>query len=373
LAPDGEVDPWSYFVNAYVVDRQGRRIDRRNAEDIFIALYDHQIPPGAAAVVHYRLQVPPDLTESLTVDVKLLYRKFDTTYVRAFQADDFSGNTLPIMTLAEDRVTFSIDGAKDEPTNADTAVPEWQRWNDYGIGLLRAGNAGSNQGELRQAEVAFARVEALQRPDGPLNRARVYLKEGRLAEAVEALTRAAEFKPPAPAWSIAWFTGLVNKQNGHIDEAIQNFRAAVEMDTDETRRRGFDFSLDYRLLNELGQALFERSKQERGVERTAQRNAYLSEAVTWFERSLNIDPENTAAHYNLSLLHSQLGNAERAGRHRALHTKYKVDDNARDHAIAAARLASPAANHAAEAVVIYDLQRAGAYELAKTERTLGIE
>ena len=32
----------------------GNRIDRRNAEDIFTALYNHQIPPGAADVVHYR-------------------------------------------------------------------------------------------------------------------------------------------------------------------------------------------------------------------------------------------------------------------------------------------------------------------------------
>jgi hypothetical protein len=56
-----------------------------------------------------------------------------------------------------------------------------------------------------------------------------------------------------------------------------------------------------------------------------------------------------------------------------LHTKYKIDDNARDHAITAARLKSPAANHAAEAVVIYDLQRQAAYELGKTERTLGLK
>ncbi len=232
---------------------------------------------------------------------------------------------------------------------------------------------GSNLGELRQAEEAFARVEALQRPDGPLNRARVYIKEGRLAEAVEALTRAAEFEPPAPEWSVAWFTGLVNKQNGHIDEARQNFLALVEMDTDETRRRGFDFSLDYRLLNELGQTCFERAKLERGPERKAQHDAFLTEAVTWFERTLDIDPENATAHYNLSLLNAQLGNAEQADHHRALHTKYKIDDNARDHAIAAARLISPSANHAAEAIVIYDLQRQGAYELGTTERTLGLK
>ena len=37
------------------------RIDQRNVEDIFVALYNHQIPPGAAGhSVHYRLDVPDD-------------------------------------------------------------------------------------------------------------------------------------------------------------------------------------------------------------------------------------------------------------------------------------------------------------------------
>ena len=81
-ADDGEVDPWSHFVNAFVLDRHGNRIDRRNAQDIFVALYNHQIPPGAGDVVHYLLRVPEDVTEPITVDVRLQYRKFDTTEER---------------------------------------------------------------------------------------------------------------------------------------------------------------------------------------------------------------------------------------------------------------------------------------------------
>ena len=48
------------------------------------------------------------------------------------------------------------------------------------------------------------------------------------------------------------------------------------------------------------------------------------------------------------------------------YAKYKPDDNARDEAVAKARIKYPAANHAAEAIVIYDLQRPGAYELPVT-------
>ena len=116
------------------------------------------------------------------------------------------------------------------------------------------------------------------------------------------------------------------------------------------------------VLNQLGQTVFERAKQERGGRRRAERLRLLTEAADWFERVLKIDPENVTAHYNLSLVYDLLGDAERAGRHRSLHAKYKPDDNARDSAIAAARRRYPAANHAAEAVVIYDLQRPGAFD-----------
>ena len=353
----GAVDPWSHFVNSYVLDREGNRIDRRNAQDIFVALYNHQIPPGAADVVHYRLELPRDLDRPVTIEASLRYRKFDTTYMRAVYGEDFE-NDLPVMTLASDRLTLPVGAASSAPVTAP-AHPEWQRWNDYGIGLLRKG--GKSKGELRQAEAAFEQVEALGRPEGPLNLARVYLAQGTVQDkAIEALDRAASFDPPAAPWSVAWFTGLVNKQNGFLDEAIESFESIVEGDDAETRRRGFDFSQDYRLLNELGQTLAERAKLERGEARREQREALLGEAVSHFERTLELDPENVAAHYNLSLAKRQLGDEEAAARHFDLYLKYKPDDNARDRAIAIHRAANPAANHAAEAIVIYDLNRDGA-------------
>ena len=52
-----------------------------------------------------------------------------------------------------------------------------------------------------------------------------------------------------------------------------------------------------------------------------------------------------------------------AEKHLAFYRKYKPDDNARDRAIVIHRSANPAANHAAEAIVIYDLRRDGAHEL----------
>jgi hypothetical protein len=368
---DNDVDPWSHFFNVYMLDREGNRIARRNPEDIFTPLYNHQIPPGAADVLHYRLDLPPDVREPVTVEVKLQYRKFDTTYMNfvrnhknAKLPAKYRGrvNNLPVMTLATDKVTFPVAGGPPAPANEESKIDLWQRWNDYGIALLLKG--GKSKGELRQAEEAFAQVEALGRPDGPLNLARVYIEQGTVQDkAIEALRRAAAFDPPAPSWSVAWFTGLVNKQNGYLDEAIANFKSILEADSAETRERGFDFSKDYRVLNELGQTLVERSRSERGTARKAKREEILREAAAYFERALALDPENATSHYNLDLVYRQLGDSKRAAGHHAAFAKYKTDDNARDRAIAKARRANEAADHAAEAIVIYDLRRDGAYGL----------
>ena len=366
FGPDGRVDPYSHFINVYMLDRDGNRIDRRNAQDIFVPLYNHQIPPGAADVVHFRLTVPPEARGAITVDLGLNYRKFDTTYLKYVYGPDYV-NDLPVMDLAHDRVTFPV-AAPGEAVPAVDNPPspiedEWQRWNDYGIALLLKG--GGSKGELRQAENAFERVEALGRPDGPLNLARVYIAEGTVRDkAIAALSRAAAFDPPAPAWSVAWFTGVVNKQNGFLDEAIDNYRSVVDLDDAETRRRDFHFDQDWRLLTELGQTLLERAKQERGEARRARREALTREAVGYLEQALALDAEYMPAHFNLYLAYRQLGDEEKAQEHFVAYQRYRPDDNARDRAVTLARAADPAANHAAEAIVIYDLQRDGAYELS---------
>ena len=371
-----EVDPWSHFVNVYMLDKDGNRIDRRNAQNIFTPLYNNQIPPGAGYVVHYSFTVPEDVTAPLTFDVKLNYRKFDTIMMNYVYAPGWSNgqpfrvtNDLPIRLIAQDRITFPIDGVAVAVTNPPSPIVPWQRWNDYGIGLLNKGDRGSEKGELIQASHAFAQVEKLGRFDGPVNLARVYYKEGRLDDAVEALQRAAKFDPLPPRWTVAWFNGLVNKQNGYLDKAITEFRSILEDRYPELDQRGFDFSRDYEVINELGQTLFERAKMERGEANKAAREGFLRQAIERFKKTLSIDAENVPAHYNLALIHEQLGDSKLAAEHRALHERYRVDDNARDRAVTVARRADPAADHAAQAIVIYSLQRAGAPGLADTKPT----
>jgi tetratricopeptide (TPR) repeat protein len=369
LGDHKEVDPWAHFLNVYMLDRDGNRIDRRNPQDIFTPLYNHQIPPGAAQVVHYELAVPVDQAGSITLQVAVQYRKFDTIYMNYVYGTNYTKNApftvtndLPIVTIAADELTFPVAGRPSTLNHKPSTIPEWQRWNDYGIGLLlESTDRGAEKGELIQAGQAFEHVEKMGRFDGPVNLARVYFKEGRLDEAVEALGRALKFDPPAPRWTVAWFNGLVNKQNGLLDQAIVDFKSILDDRYPELDRRGFDFSKDYEVINELGQAYFERAKTERGSPEKQKETLKL--AAVEFEKTLVLDSENVTAHYSLGLIYSQLGDATRAAFHRAQHEKFRPDDNARDRAITLARRADPAADHAAQATIIYPLQRPGAPEL----------
>ena len=370
----GEVDPWSHFLNVYMLDKDGRRIDRRNAQDIFVPLYNNQIPPGAAHVLHYSLKVPENQRDPLTVEVKVQYRKFDTIYYNYVFGTGYTNgapfqltNDLPITTLASDKVIFEIEGSPTPaPAQAAPAIPPWQRWNDYGIGLFLKGDKGSEKGELVQAADAFENVEKLGRADGPLNLARVYFKEGRLTDAVAALQRANDtnrFNPPGNRWTIAWLNGLVNKQNGYLDKAISELTSILEDRYPELEKRQLNFSRDYEVINELGQTLFERAKMERA--NPAKQREFLEAAVRRFNDTLAIDSENVTAHYNLGLIHAQLGNNEKSAEHRRLHERYRPDDNARDRAVSLARRRDPAADHAAQAIVIYSLQRPGTLGIAR--------
>ena len=131
----GEVDKRSHFVNVFMLNKDGDRINRRNAQEIFTPLYNHQIPPGAGQVAHYAFRVPEEIEGTLTATVKLQYRKFDHGYMEivhkrlreahgivdpnldaginvansGLKEDGTYYNNLPVLTLASDTVTFPIE------------------------------------------------------------------------------------------------------------------------------------------------------------------------------------------------------------------------------------------------------------------------
>ncbi|MGB1813968.1 MAG: multiheme c-type cytochrome, partial [Rubripirellula sp.] len=371
------VDPWSHFVNTFMLDRNGNRINRRNAQNIFTPLYSHQMPPGAGQTIHYKLTVPEETDEPIVVTARLLYRKFDTEYLDYIRADrdpsvdplDLGAvgdpNDLPIIEIASDTVSLTVVDELDPNDeslvveSASEQIPDWQRWNDYGIGLLLKGKA-----ELKQAGEAFAEVEALGRFDGPLNMARVQFAEGDLNGATDSLARAAEMDPPPPSWTHGWLSGIVNRQQGNLEEAAASLRAVLQTKVPE---RGFDFSLDYAVRNALGLTLVDLAQRAEVMDIEGGFEKHSQDAIRQFQQVLEIDSENVTAHANLAEIYGLIGDTEQEQYHRTLHTRYKPDDNAAEVAIPAARRRYPAANHAAEALVIYDMQRTEVATDAKSD------
>ena len=349
------VNPHSHFVNNFVIDRDGNRINRRNVEDIFTSVYAHQIPPGAGQAVHYRLTVSDQSKSPITVTARLLYRKFDTEYLDYIRADRDrrrdpmelgevgDRNDLPIVELDRDEMELTFD----QPTTLDASEGAWERWNDYGIGLLLGGNM-----ELRQAAEAFGQVESLGRYDGPLNLARVQSAEGDLDAATDSLARAAASDPPPPPWTLGWLSGVVDRQQGHFANAAETLANVLATRVPE---RGFDFSLDYEVRNQYAATLVDLAHQSMAKGDADGYETGLNDAADQYLRVLQIDSENVTAHANLADIYAWLSQRDKSARHRELHGRYKPDDNAAELAIPKARRRYRAADRAAESVVIYDL------------------
>lgn len=380
---DGHVDRDAHFVNAWVLDRDGRRINRRNPQDIFTVLYNHQVPPGSAQLVRHRLELPDELPGLVSVEVSLRYRKFDQTYmdfvtrsarpgdlpIRGHAAGQPYRNQLPITTMASDKVIFPVEGSGLKPPAQEFPIARdhiYMRRNDYGLALLAQGNGieamGNRSADVTQAEKLFTELRRLTGYiDVQMHQARVLLMEGRLTDAVAAIERPSEaikplffYAPVYAPWALNWVNGVLNRKLGNAEAAIRNFRLILSQRTESMQERGFDFQPDYVLHNELGQVLFEQARRSTDPQ---QQQTLLEEAVREFEVTLSLDPENATAHYNLGLLFRRLGDSERARRHHTEHQRYRPDDVAWSVRQQKARQADPAANRAAEGIVIYPLKR----------------
>ncbi len=305
--PDkGKVDEGAHFINVLMLDRHGNRIDRRNPQDIFTPLYDHQIPPGAANVLHYRIQLPADLKEAVELFARVRYRKFDFAYMEIIHGRG-KVPQLPIVDLCSDKVLLPLAGGKTEASK----IPGWQRLNDYGIGcFLEGGPDGKGPGEKGQAKAAFQRLLSpefknvkVAHAHGNVNLARVHLAYGgqRTRLAAEVLTQARKCDPPAPWWTVAWFTGLVNLEDGNLDDAIKNFEQILDPKNRDPVRK-LDFTKDYVVRKELGKTLYLRAREEEGAEATQ----FLRRAIAHFERVLEQDAEDVVAHEYLNQCYGRL-------------------------------------------------------------------
>jgi len=331
----GPVEPGAHFYRSLQIDAHGNPINKRNAWATRSVVYVHLIPPGAADTVHYRLHVPENAGDTITLHAKLNYRKFswynthfsfagveapETRQPRssdtiatpnyddrkfAFTGDtsNVSGNIkaipdLPITVLAEDTKTLLV-----LPRNAPAPQPktistkeDWTRWNDYGIGLFL-------QGDLKAAAAAFEKITEAdpQNPDGWTNIGRVLLQEGDTAGARKVLEKSLAID--AKLGRTNFFYAKALREDGDYAGAVAHLKTVLEQ-----------FPRDRVVHNELGRVLFLEKR--------------YADAVAEFDRMLAIDPEDLQAHYNLMLCYNGLGDDAKAEEHKVRYLRFKADEAA---------------------------------------------
>ncbi|HUG41615.1 MAG TPA: tetratricopeptide repeat protein [Longimicrobiales bacterium] len=332
IGEDGHLDPMAHAYKAVILDRNGGRIQKRNAQDIHVVAAVNVIGPGTADVGHYAFEVPASVAGGrLTVRARLLWRKFDRAYTEfAFRTnpDGFRAfddvPDLPVTTIAVDEVTLQVagpgeavvgeaaageavaEGASTEGAGEPAAdgaalsptVPAWIRYNDYGIGLLLEGNT-------RLARAAFERVAELapERIDGPLNLARTALRSGDLERAYGHLSEVEEID--AGDARAAWVWGSVLREDGRYPEAAAAYRRVLE-----------DFRDDRAAWRELGRTLYQDQRYD--------------EALEALGGVLAIDPEDRIAHYYRMLSLRAQGREEEARLAEAAFERFRIDESAQE-------------------------------------------
>ncbi len=325
----GPVEPGAHFYKSLQIDEHGNPINKRNAWASRAVVYVKLIPPGAADTVHFRMHVPENAGEKITLHSKLNYRKFqwwNTQFMFAGKQEPAKGNAqvspdyddrrvtfggdlgdvsskakripdLPIVVVAEDTKTVRVlaKSAKAPVPEIAWSKDDWTRWNDYGIGLFL-------QGDLKGAEQAFTEITEMdaQNPDGWTNVGRVRVQEGNTDGAKEVLLKALALKPGLARAN--FFYGRVLKEEGKYDEAAKVLEAVLEQ-----------FPRDRVVRNELGRVLFLQKR--------------YAEAVSEFQKTLAIDPEDLQANYNLMLCYTGLGDEVKANAHKERYLRFKADES----------------------------------------------
>jgi len=330
----GPVEKGAHFYRSLQIDGHGNPINKRNAWSTRAVMYTHLIPPGAADTAHFRLHIPENAGDKITLQAKLNYRKFmwwntqfafrgtktdgstifggsnpgvttpdydDEQYVFTADSKEVGGELKPIPNLPITTVAEDVKSLRVLSRNAPAPKPlihavkeEWTRWNDYGIGLFL-------QGDLKGAEAAFEKITQVdpQNPDGWVNVGRCLVQEGDTQGARGVLEKALAIAPQLARAN--FFYARVLREEGKYEEAAAKLRIVLAQ-----------YPRDRVVINELGRIYFLQKR--------------YAEAVKTFQLTLAVDPEDLQANYNLMLCYNGLGDEKQADEHKQRYLRFKADE-----------------------------------------------
>ncbi|HZE71741.1 MAG TPA: tetratricopeptide repeat protein [Pyrinomonadaceae bacterium] len=296
IKPNGYLDESAHNYKTYLVKGDGSFNDKHHIWRTRALAQNNQIQSGRSDLVRYQFRVPDNAQQPLTLRARLRYRRFTRVF------NDYAlGKSLdyPIVSMATAEYMLRVGEntpvpAADIPKNA---MPDWRRWNNYGIALI-------DQRQYPLAIDAFVHAAALDakyRQMAQVNQAIGLLELEQYAEAAAILD---EVLQDNPANTRALFQrARVFIRRGQLDEAERNLRQVLAA-----------FPRDRVSWQQVGE-LCKIKRDYKG-------------ARECYENILHIDPEDLGAHYNLMLVYRKIGMNEEAKRESKIFADLKDDPSA---------------------------------------------
>jgi tetratricopeptide (TPR) repeat protein len=296
IKPDGYLDESAHNYKTYLVKADGSYNDKHHIWRTRIFAQNNQINSGRSDLARYQFHVPAGITGALHLTARARYRRFTRVF-----SDYALGKSVdyPIVTMATAEYVMKIGGNEARPVAANdkSAVPDWRRWNNYGIALF-------DQRQYPLAIDAFTRAAELgdqYRPMALVNRAMAHIELEQYDEAASILDGVVKADPNN--MRAAFQQARIFLKRGQLDLAEANIRLVLKA-----------FPRDRISLQQLGE-LCKIKRDYPG-------------ALECYNRILQIDPEDLGAHYNLMLIYRKLGQTEEAKREGKIFADLKDDPGA---------------------------------------------
>ncbi|HEX9545277.1 MAG TPA: tetratricopeptide repeat protein, partial [Pyrinomonadaceae bacterium] len=296
IKPNGYLDESAHNYKTYLVKTDGSYNDKHFIWRTRAIAQNNQIQAGRSDLVRYQFRVPAGAAGSLKLTARLKYRRFTRVF------NDYAlGKSVdyPIVTMASAEYVMQVGGNASVPPNdiPKNAMPDWRRWNNYGIALI-------DQKQYPLAIDAFIHAAALDdkyRQTAQVNQAIGLIELDQYDRAASLLDSVVQSNPEN--MRALFQQARVFIRRGQLDEAEVNIRRVLAA-----------YPRDRVTLQQLGE-LWKIKHDYHG-------------ARECYEKILAIDPEDLGGHYNLMLVFRKLGMKDEAKREGKVFADLKDDPSA---------------------------------------------
>lgn len=293
VQPNGSLDERAHIFNNRPVDVSGNFVDNHKVWTIHSVAYDNTIQSGSSDLIRYQFFIPRDETGPLTISAGVEYRHLRQSYLNNVFGKKHP--SYPIVQLASRTRTLNIgQNLPTPPEKGDN--PDWMRWNN-------AGRAYLDELQYDYAMDAFEHVVRL-RPDykdGYVNIGITYIQWEKYAQARSPLEKALALSP-GDARTLYYMAQVERREQNTSAEIMDLEKVLAQYpDCREARR-------------DLGVSYYQMGR--------------IDDAIKQFQALQSIDPDDVAAHYNLSILYYRKGLKELAHQQAEQYTMKRIDPGA---------------------------------------------